>query len=307
MSDKKRFHPGSAREEFGIRSRIARFLSRVSEPLGFSVSSYHFYEPIPRRKDYISHANSRRSLPQNIPYLSSRHKVEEICAKYAREYTFNKGAYGFKEDKDNVFFRGLDALFLYSFIREYRPPVVLEFGSGYSSMVSSAALSANSSQGQSARLESVDIYPRIPISQRPDVNDISIQTNVMDIRDYDPQNVSRLPSGSLLFVDSSHVFKVGSDVKSIFEKVLPAVPEGVYVHFHDIFTPYAYPLNWSLDNKRHWNEQYVLETFMSFNSSFSWQFLLHETLRESSKVRDILDHIGSKQIGASAYIKRDFA
>ena len=53
-----------------------------------------------------------------------------------------------------------------------------------------------------------------------------------------------------------------------FFKILPELNKGVFIHFHDIFTPYQYPLGWLTEEFRFWNEQYLLEAFMSYNNSF---------------------------------------
>ncbi len=77
-----------------------------------------------------------------------------------------------------------------------------------------------------------------------------------------------LQANDILFVDSSHVFKSGSDVEFEFLQVYPRLQTGVLVHIHDIFFPYDYPIEWNLKESRYWNEQYFLETFLQFNKKF---------------------------------------
>jgi hypothetical protein len=79
---------------------------------------------------------------------------------------------------------------------------------------------------------------------------------------------SSLQAGDILFIDSSHVVGVGSDVVREFLEILPALNPGVLVHLHDIFLPYDYPREAVLRNFWFWSEQYLLQSFLSFNSEF---------------------------------------
>jgi hypothetical protein len=64
------------------------------------------------------------------------------------------------------------------------------------------------------------------------------------------------------------VLKIGSDVQFEFLEVLPRLNKGVIVHVHDIFLPAEYPQEWVMQKHRFWTEQYLLQTFLSFNHSF---------------------------------------
>ena len=76
-----------------------------------------------------------------------------------------------------------------------------------------------------------------------------------------------LEAGDVLFIDSTHVSRVGSDVNYEIFEILPALQPGVFVHFHDIFYPFEYPLSW-VEEGRGWNEAYVLRAFLEFNDDF---------------------------------------
>ena len=77
-----------------------------------------------------------------------------------------------------------------------------------------------------------------------------------------------LQSGDILFIDSSHVAKTGSDVNFLYFDVFPRLRPGVRIHIHDIFLPQDYPQEWALDENRSWNEQYVLRALLMFSSRF---------------------------------------
>jgi hypothetical protein len=49
-----------------------------------------------------------------------------------------------------------------------------------------------------------------------------------------------LPEGGLFFVDSTHTVQPGGEVNRIILEVLPRLPAGTHVHFHDIYFPYDY-------------------------------------------------------------------
>ena len=77
-----------------------------------------------------------------------------------------------------------------------------------------------------------------------------------------------LDRNDILFIDSSHVIRPQGDVLFEYLEVLPLLKPGVFVHIHDIFTPRDYPHDWVVDRIRLWNEQYLLEAFLSFNTQF---------------------------------------
>ncbi len=76
-----------------------------------------------------------------------------------------------------------------------------------------------------------------------------------------------LEANDILFIDSTHVCKTGSDVNYLFFEVLPRLKPGVVVHVHDIFHPFEYPKRWVMEG-RAWNEVYLLRAFLQFNSAF---------------------------------------
>lgn len=76
-----------------------------------------------------------------------------------------------------------------------------------------------------------------------------------------------MEANDILFIDSTHVSKVNSDVNRLFFEILPRLKSGVYIHLHDIFYPFTYPNQW-LQEKRSWNEAYILHAFLQFNTNF---------------------------------------
>jgi len=177
---------------------------------------------------------------------------------------------------ENNAFRHADAFFLYSMIRLKRPKRIIEVGSGYSSCVT---LDTNELHFQnSIQCTFVEPYPKVlrALIKSSDISRVEIIENRLEAVPI--EKFSRLADGDFLFIDSTHVAKVASDVNFIFSTLLPALPSGVYIHFHDIFYPFEYPKEW-VYNGMAWNEAYVLRSFLQYNDRFRIQifpnFLIH--------------------------------
>lgn len=74
-----------------------------------------------------------------------------------------------------------------------------------------------------------------------------------------------LEAGDFLFIDSSHVAKVGSDVTFLLLRVIPRLKAGVWIHIHDMFYPASYPMEW-LQDGRSWNESIMIRALLTGNS-----------------------------------------
>lgn len=119
----------------------------------------------------------------------------------------------------------------------------------------------------SAELTFIEPYPeRLHSVLKP--NDKSASTILINRVQEVPLSVfDQLDAQDLLFIDSSHVAKVGSDVTFILLRVLPRLKSGVLVHFHDIVYPFSYPDHWIREG-RAWNESLFLRAFLVGNSQF---------------------------------------
>ena len=162
-----------------------------------------------------------------------------------------------------------DSICLYSMLRLFRPRRVVEIGSGFTSAL---MLDVNDRfLGGQTQLTFVDPHPN-----RLDLllsRDDKRQGRIVRqrVQDAPPTIFTELENGDFLFIDSSHVSKVGSDVNFLVFEILPALPIGVFVHFHDVFWPFEYPAKWIADG-RSWNEAYLLRAFLTFNESFEIAF-----------------------------------
>ena len=162
---------------------------------------------------------------------------------------------------NNGLFDGTDALVAYCMIRHFQPRRIVEVGSGFSSLVAAEAITKNNN----STLICIEPFPADFLRQGfPGLHSL-IEKKVEDI---DIGFFSQLESGDILFIDSSHTVKIGGDVNYLFLEVVPRLKPGVIVHVHDIFLPFDYRRDWVMDELRFWTEQYLLQTFLSFNSEF---------------------------------------
>jgi hypothetical protein len=158
----------------------------------------------------------------------------------------------------------LDASLLYAIVREGRPRRVVELGSGHSTLVSAQAARENTAAGHPCELVAYDPYPSAAGDDLPGLSAlhrIGAQSVPFEV-------FEALDAGDVLFVDTTHTVKLGSDVNHIVLEILPRLKPGVIVHVHDIFLPYEYPRFWPEDLGLYWNEQYLLQAFLACNPSF---------------------------------------
>jgi hypothetical protein len=163
---------------------------------------------------------------------------------------------------DNDLFSRLDAWALQGVLRHLRPARIIEVGCGWSSLVT-ARVNREYLDGD-ARFTCIEPYPQEFLGAGVDGMTELIATPVEQVA---VERFLELGSGDVLFIDTSHVIKTGNDVQFLYHEVLPRLAVGVVVHVHDIFLPRDYPKDWVLGG-RGWNEQYLLQSFLSFNEHF---------------------------------------
>lgn len=236
------------------------------EAAGVHVTPVHFYSPIPDTRTLSPELWSRESeLPGlDLNEAAQLRLLGEVFPTFRAEYeTFSArpdqrpGRFRF----DNGAFDGTDALALYCMIRHARPRRILEVGSGWSTRIAAEACLANGG----AELTCVEPYP-----------DEGLAAGLPGVTELIPKRVQevglapflRLGRDDVLFIDSSHVASIGSDVTFLYLEVLPRLAPGVLVHAHDIYFPGEYPRAWLTDRLLFWNEQYVLQAFLAFNRAY---------------------------------------
>lgn len=163
-----------------------------------------------------------------------------------------------------------DAITLRMMINHYRPRRIVEIGSGYSTACMLDSFSHASVHD--SRVTCIEPYPdRLRSLLRPaDYEKLTIIEQA--VQEIPSDIVEELEPNDILFIDSTHVMKTGSDVHYEFFTLLPKVRSGVVVHFHDITFPFEYPSEWIFERNYSWNEAYVLRAFLMYNAEFEVVF-----------------------------------
>ena len=239
---------------------------RRFERSGVHVTPVHFYQPIPDTSQLSDEIWSRTSELVGIDMNDDEqlYLVRDVFPQFRNEYEALPNAP--TEDPTSFYlgnglFSGTDALTLYCMLRHLRPRRVVEVGSGYSTRLAAQAALVNGS----TELVSIDPYPD-EVLQEGFAGLTSLIT--APVEEVPLDLFTTLGGGDVLFIDSSHVVRIGGDVAFLFLEVLPRLQPGVVVQVHDVFLPQQYPREWVVDGLRFWNEQYLLQTFLAFNSAF---------------------------------------
>ncbi|BDX34720.1 hypothetical protein TUM20985_52670 [Mycobacterium antarcticum] len=169
---------------------------------------------------------------------------------------------------DNVWFGLGDGAVYYSMLTTLRPKRVVEVGSGFSSAI---ALDVRDSELPDMELTFIEPYPKRLLGLLKGRDPAATTIHRKAVQDVPVETFDILDEGDILFIDSTHVSKPGSDVNWLLFRILPRLKPGVIVHVHDIFYPFEYPETW-LRERRSWNESYLLRSFLSYNSSFEILF-----------------------------------
>ncbi len=158
-----------------------------------------------------------------------------------------------------------DGAVLQAMLRVLQPARIVEVGSGYSTALMLDTIDEHFSSKPS--MVAIEPFPDVLRSRLRDSDGDLLEIVEKPVQEMDLDLIAGLEAGDVLFLDTTHVAKVGSDVVHDFRSVLPAVPPGVFVHVHDVFWPFEYPEPWYVEG-RTWNELYVLEAFLRFNDRF---------------------------------------
>lgn len=247
----------------------------------------HFYSPIPnlediRRRESALYPTPRPHVAGVTIDLGRQREVLRELAGYYDEMPFpEQKQEGLRYYFDNPNFRHGEAIVLYGMIRWLHPRRIVEIGSGFSSSV---MLDTNQKFFNNAiDCTFIEPYPELLINQLFPGDRDRVRILAEKVYDVGLDTFAQLEAGDILFVDSSHVSKIGSDVNDIFFRILPALRPGVYIHFHDIRHDFEYPREWIYQG-RAWNEAYLLRAFLQYNqvfcveffNSYAWEFLNDE-------------------------------
>ncbi|MDP2178381.1 MAG: class I SAM-dependent methyltransferase [Methylophilaceae bacterium] len=196
---------------------------------------------------------------------------------------------------NNSQFSHSDAMSYYTFVRHLQPSRVLEIGAGFSTLVAIDAIAKNG-EGEVVFIEPL---PRNFLKQ----------TDKIVLKQMAAQEISvewlnsHLKDGDVIFIDSRHTVKTGSDCLHIYLRLLPQLKHDIYLHVHDVFLPFGLPKNWLLDHHIYWTEQYLLLAFLTDNPRVAFLFgsAYHKWANEI--LLDTFMHGRAKSRGGSFWFK----
>jgi hypothetical protein len=248
-------------------------LFRQMEQQGIHLTPNHFYSPIPdtdRLRSLGERAAQTRMMGIDWQVERQLDLLANAFPPFAEETTvlpqqaspelpghafyFHNGMYDF-----------LDALVLYCMVRHFKPRMVLEVGSGFSTRITAQAALKNGN----TQVTAIEPYPdEVLQAGFPGLSTLIVKK----AEEVELSLFEQLQANDILFIDTSHVVKTGGDVNYLYLEVLPRLQAGVIVHVHDIFLPEDYPLWWITERTLFWNEQYLLQAFLTQNTDFQTLF-----------------------------------
>ena len=251
--------------------RVGVFRLPLSKKVLFAIGVFpirdHYYEPqFDNRHPKPPFSDDRRlpgidwNLPGQLALLDRFTYAGELTGIPSSK----PAELGFHFNNRN--FESGDAEFWYQLIRTVKPKRIFEIGSGSSTLMAIRATRENQREtGLTCRHVCVEPY-EMPWLEQTGITIVRSKVEVLD-----PSFFSELADGDILFIDSSHMIRPQGDVLYEYLELLPTLSKGVIVHVHDIFSPKNYLQLWLDDQVRFWNEQYLLEAFLSHNHD--WQII----------------------------------
>jgi hypothetical protein len=243
----------------------------LAADLGYDLVAHDWASPIPDLAAIDEEAWSRRSELVALPpmevaqQLAHLEQLEPFLVEFRPPLTADEAAPG-TFYRRNASFESVDADVLYATVRWARPRLVIEIGSGFSTLVLDQAARRNATDGDPARLVTIDPYPS-PLIEPLETELHAVRGSEVSVSEFEA-----LGAGDVLFCDTTHTVKLGSEVNHLILDVLPRLEPGVLVHFHDVFLPWEYPRKWPEQSRFYWSEQYLLQAFLAFNPAFEVLF-----------------------------------
>lgn len=255
-----------------VLRRFIRKLFPFWQKLGFHITPNHYYQPIPDTRTLKDDLWQKKYELAGIDINEEGqiNLLSQFSSEFKEEYERfprSKTSVPYQYYVNNSAIESVDGEILYCMIRYFKPKNIFEIGSGNSTYLSAQAILKNKEKDDSYECELVAIEPY--------PNDI-LRTGFPGFSRLIPKKAQDIPlsefkkltENDILFIDSSHVLKIGSDVQYEYLEILPRLNKGVIVHLHDIFLPAEYPKEWVLKDYRFWTEQYLLQAFLAFNNHF---------------------------------------
>lgn len=226
---------------------------------GINISPSNYYSTIPT----IGEVRDSFEYSEFAPYLDNEifdrdSMRQELLSLIEYTKDFDPAIDGNELECSEYYWRNgqfsySDAASYHAFIKKYKPKRIVEIGSGFSSLVALGAIKQN----EFGELVCIEPYPRPFLSDLDNKDELQLiklpaqKVTVEKLNDL-------LTDGDILFIDSTHTVKSGSDCLHIYLRLIPKIRKRIFIHVHDIFLPFALPMDWAISHQIYWTEQYIL-------------------------------------------------
>lgn len=256
-------------------THAAHFNPMFTEHGKMFVPAGHFYSPVVDLRD-ISQRSAQiferdvLDLPAVALDIDQQWRMFETLAPLMTDLDFatdrhTANSRGHRYFSVNPAYGDGDASALAAMLRWLQPHRLIELGCGYSS-----ACTLDTRErflGDTPHITFVDPYPELLHDLLRGGAETNVEVHAVSTQEVPEEWVQQLGRNDVLFIDSTHVSKTGSDVNRIFFELLPALQPGVVIHLHDVFAGFEYPRAW-VEEGRSWNELYLLRAFLQYNDAF---------------------------------------
>jgi hypothetical protein len=234
----------------------------------------HFYYPIPdtrelsgrRAWDHMSEMPGVNWDPAaQLDWVRNNLSTYGGECRWPEPPDYERGSYGWTAPT----FGYCSAMFAHAVVRYEKPRRIVEVGCGWSTTILISAAEVNEAEGAPpVEYTGIDPYPPAYLANLPGLPKVLASP----VQEVPLETLTSLGAGDILFIDSSHVLNVGSDVQRLYLEVLPRLAAGVIVHIHDVQLPYEYPREYAEKQGWFWNEQYLLQALLIDN--MKWEILV---------------------------------
>lgn len=288
------------------KAGVGKIGDKIFMKLGILPVLDHYYQPMINPKKHLT-----KSLRDDRELKGIDFNAKEQLSVLAK-FNYNEELLNFPLNKkkdieyyyDNGSYESGDAEYLYNMIRHFKPNRIIEIGSGNSTLMVRNAITNNKIDNSNYTCHHVCIEPY----ERPWLEKTGVELIREKVECIDKSFFQKLESNDILFIDSSHIIRPQGDVLFEYLELLPTLKSGVLIQMHDIFTPKDYPNDWVCKNHLLWNEQYLLEAFLTFNSEFriigALNYLTHNYRKEFAEKCPIFAKQQGKEPGAFWVIKK---
>jgi predicted O-methyltransferase YrrM len=284
-----------------MRNRVAARLARTVLSIRAAilrppfVPPGHWASPLSSQSDAARALSWRDASPHGVDIAGERQLTlaRELAPMLDEPFRGPRYSTG----PENTMYLPADAAVYRAMLRHLRPTRILEVGSGYSTAI---ALDTADRHLPDLELRCVEPHPDRLLRLLEPNDRVALDRCL--VQDLPLDEYDTLRAGDVLFIDSTHVVKPGSDVVWLFLHVLPRLSPGVVVHVHDVFWPFEYPPEW-LTEQRDWTESYLVQAFLVGNRDWevllfsSWLWIHHPELVPTRLAAELPGNIWLRKVG----------